>query len=722
MNKITRFFLLAVAIAASTNLGFAAKPAIDFETVGNSWTWSVFENNPTWSVVANPSITGINTSANVGKLVIKNTDQPWAGVQCAKGDFGPYTISAGNSTIKIMVYKDVISPVGIKLVTAVDASKGEIKVSNTKINEWEELTFDFSSQIDNGFIYTGIVFFTDFPANRSAGSTTYIDNVIYDTSVPDTAIPTAFTATKGTVGTSSVELLLNATDNSGAVTYEITSGTHTVSTTGTSGVQKSYIISGLTPSTAYSFSIVAKDASGNVATINPIVIDATTLVGVANTECNGAETQSVDGSAFTLGYNYTFATVGTDVTVTFECLDTKDGLVAYLWNRTSGFSETSMTKTSGQIFTKTLTGQTPGATITVACKFAFAGGMSVTKDFTYTVGNSCTAGPADTEVPTAFTATKGAVSSSTVELLLTAADNSGAVVFDITYGTTTVSTNSASTVQKSFIVTGLDAATAYNFSVVAKDVTGNALSAIIVNATTSAAMQAATTPTRAANKVISLYSDTYTSSTIAWDNWGSATALSEVLLGTSNNTKKFVNFGWYGMNFSAIDISNMANLHIDVYPTTETVIKITPIGGGETLVTLNVIANQWNSIDLALTQFPGITNKSNVNQFKFADGTGGTFYMDNLYFYNDNITGLMDVASVPSINCYPNPALNELTVSAQSEINEVTVRNLVGQSIRNVIVNGKTKTIDLSGLAAGNYFIVAKMSNGQITNQKFSKN
>jgi hypothetical protein len=73
-------------------------------------------------------------------------------------------------------------------------------------------------------------------------------------------------------------------------------------------------------------------------------------------------------------------------------LDTdKSGVVAYLWKQ-SPFSESPMTNVSGKIFTKTITGQTTGSTINYAVKFAFAGGLSVTKYFSYVVGNSCSLG------------------------------------------------------------------------------------------------------------------------------------------------------------------------------------------------------------------------------------------------------------------------------------------------------------------------------------------
>jgi beta-glucanase (GH16 family) len=94
--------------------------------------------------------------------------------------------------------------------------------------------------------------------------------------IVDTQIPTSFTATKGAVTSNSVELLLNGIDNSGNLIYYITYGTTTVTVKGTSAVQKSYVINGLNSSTAYTFSIVAKDPSGNAATNNPITISATT--------------------------------------------------------------------------------------------------------------------------------------------------------------------------------------------------------------------------------------------------------------------------------------------------------------------------------------------------------------------------------------------------------------------------------------------------------------
>jgi beta-glucanase (GH16 family) len=225
----------------------------------------------------------------------------------------------------------------------------------------------------------------NIPSNFTQASME-IDYVrVYQNTLVDTQAPTNFTASIGAVTSSTIELLLNADDNSGNVNYNITYSGGTIALANPSGIQKSVIVPNLLPNTNYSFSVSASDLSGNNYTANPILLNATTT-GVIG--CSGSDTQSIDGIPFNLGYNYTFETIGTDVKITFELLDTKVGLVAFL-RRQSPFSETQMTNVSGQIFSHTITGQTIGSTINYAVKFAFSGGLSVTRFISYVVGNNC---------------------------------------------------------------------------------------------------------------------------------------------------------------------------------------------------------------------------------------------------------------------------------------------------------------------------------------------
>lgn len=212
---------------------------------------------------------------------------------------------------------------------------------------------------------------------------------VYQNTVVDTQAPINFVANVGTVTSSSIELLLNADDNSGTVAYTISYNGETISVSNPSGNQKSVVIPNLTSNTNYTFTVSAADLSGNQFINNPIVLNATTTAVVA---CSGTDNESIEGNTFSIGYNYTFETLGNDVKITFELLDTdKIGVVAFL-RRQTPFSEIQMDNVSGNIFTKTISGQTIGATINYAVKFAYSGGLSVTRYVSYVVGDNCALG------------------------------------------------------------------------------------------------------------------------------------------------------------------------------------------------------------------------------------------------------------------------------------------------------------------------------------------
>jgi hypothetical protein len=341
-------------------------------------------------------------------------------------------------------------------------------------------TGSFTSNITG--LSSGVKYYVRSYATNSSG-TAYGAEINFTTL--DTEVPTAFTATTGSVTFNSVELLLNATDNSGSINYTISygSGPTVVNTTGTSGVQKSNIITGLTASTDYSFSVVAKDASNNAAANNPIIVTATTTENT-NTECSGFSTEKLQELDFLTGYNYTFSTTGSGTTasvkVDFELLDNRTGVNAYAWTYNPNFAEAAMTLVSGKKYTKTFTNQTIGATFTVACKFSFAGGMSVTKKFLYTVGNSCLTVPGK---PTSVVATAG---NGQASVTFTApASNGGSAITGYTV-TSSPGSFTSSGASSPLVVNGLTNGTAYTFSVTATNIIGTGAASSSSNSATPA--------------------------------------------------------------------------------------------------------------------------------------------------------------------------------------------------------------------------------------------
>jgi len=199
-----RIFTFLLTMMCITSLSMAQNAPIDFESggYGADWTWSVFENdtNPALEIIDNPHSTGINTSAKVAKFTALQTGNPWAGTESLQGDLGTFEWTNDNRIVKIMVYKTVISDVGIKFDAGTppnDWSSGEIKVANTKINEWEELTFDFSLAANPPAEFGGlkrIIIFPDFVA-REQDNIVYFDNITFHAggappADPTTAAPT----------------------------------------------------------------------------------------------------------------------------------------------------------------------------------------------------------------------------------------------------------------------------------------------------------------------------------------------------------------------------------------------------------------------------------------------------------------------------------------------------------------------------------------------------
>lgn len=123
-------------------------------------------------VVANPDMSGINTSSNVARLIKGNGAEVWAG--------GFFEVA---SPLDLMNYSNirvkVWSPkqgavVKLKLENQDASITHEVDLNTTVANQWEELTYDFSGAPAGS--YVRIVIFFDF-GNPGDDSTYYYDDI-----------------------------------------------------------------------------------------------------------------------------------------------------------------------------------------------------------------------------------------------------------------------------------------------------------------------------------------------------------------------------------------------------------------------------------------------------------------------------------------------------------------------------------------------------------------
>lgn len=364
-----------------------------------------------------------------------------------------------------------------------------------------------------------------------------------------------------------------------------------------------------------------------------------------------------------------------------------------------------------------------GVNMAEVFQFKIVGNGTIYIDNLYFYDNTATV---DTEAPTAFSAVKGTVGSDMVELLMTATDNSGAVNFDITYGTTTVTVGGISGVQKAHTIGNLQGSTNYSFSIVAKDATGNTAvnSPIVVSATTLAPIPAAPAPIHAASGVVSIFSDNYVSAAPNanfFPGWGQSTVATMVDLDGTNKTLKFANLNYQGAEFGVDVNASAANyLHIDVYTENETALQITPISSApvqEFLLALNPL-NQfaWNRYDIPLSSFTGV-DKSKIFQFKFVGSGGKTIYVDNIYFHN-NVASSVTNPITEQLRVYPAVVNESLTIETESNIRMITVTNITGQKLIAQNPGRNSSIVDMSQLSKGNYFVTIELENGQTAVRK----
>lgn len=154
-------------------------------------------------------------------------------------------------------------------------------------------------------------------------------------------------------------------------------------------------------------------------------------------------------------------------------------------------------------------------------------------------------------------------------------------------------------------------------------------------------LTAAPTPDKEADCVTSLYSNQYTAATAYnYGSWGQSTVVEEVSVGT-DNVLQLTNYNYLGFEFASdLDLSEMEYVHIDILPMQAMSFGITPIMRGGTptensqsVGTLN--PQQWNSIDIPLSQF-GLDFTTGAFQLKIDQGTGSeTVYVDNIYFWKE---------------------------------------------------------------------------------------
>ena len=274
-------------------------------------------------------------------------------------------------------------------------------------------------------------------------------------------------------------------------------------------------------------------------------------------------------------------------------------------------------------------------------------------NLTFWVGNAYfyrTTAIVDSEAPTNASASLVATGFYSVEITAQAEDNSGAVNFSIKNGDTQVATGAAASGAATTItVSGLTPGTAYNFNVVALDEAGNEAAPIVVAATTKFMPGPAPAPVTSGKVIVPVFSDALTGcpAEIHSGGWGESTIAQWLDLRANDKVFYAQNFNYAGWHSWGVDIdaSEMTLIHVDIYSLGMTQLSFTPISHDPTeegVYNITLTPNAWTSVDIPLSVYPNV-ELNKIFQFKFMGAVGGNeFMVDNVYFWHPTVTTNQD--------------------------------------------------------------------------------
>ncbi len=517
----------------------------------------------------------------------------------------------------------------------------------------------------------------------------YAISVFDNVMVSDVTPPTTPTLNSPTGVTSvSVNLVWStSTDNIGVTGYDIfRNGSLIASTTGAT----SYTVTNLSPSTAYTFVVKAKDAAGNISsasnsqTITTSSANATSYCSSFASSAAGENISKVvisytgNISFATTGYeDFTYVTAGVIIGTTVPIEITPNWPTGFVsnagynysvwidYNKNNRFDDLgekvfSVTASKETLISGSFTVPTTvmlGSTrvrvsmsdATQNATLSPCGSVSPGQVEDYTVVISSNVASSDVTPPTAPVLTASGISSTTVNLSWTAAtDNVGVTSYDIFQGSTLIKNTTA----KTYAVTGLLANSNYSFTVKAKDAAGNS----------SVASNAALVKTLSNNVVTT-----------------DVTPPTPPTLTASGVSVNSVNLSWT----AATD--NIGVTSYDIFKG-------------------NMLIKNTTARTYAVTGL--LANSNYPFTVKAKDAAGNSSISSNVAFVrtlsNDSVPTATDVTTI----AYPNPTDGILQLANPNTIiTAITVKNAIGTPLLTTQVNSNNAVVNLIQFGSGIYFI-----------------
>ena len=749
--------LLLIMFVSILGIGLNAQMLNDFDANQNV----PFEGWPNWqAIVANPSATGINTSANVAQW--QRTGETWA--HCAGYPATPLDFSV-NNTFKLKAYSPIVCNVLFKL-ESINGTASPVEVMDTinSANEWVELSYNFS--FAQSGVYDKMVIFFDFSSNND--TVYYFDDVelvpgavvLQQINLPvDFEAPnvdytlTDFGGNATVLGVDPIDPLNTVAITTKGLGAETWAGTTVGTPSGFSSpiafsnIDTKMTLKVYSPAAGIPVRLKVEDHTNN-----QISVETETLTTAANAweiiefdfanEAPGTATLDLANTYDMASVFFDFGTTGNDdvfywdnlefpqtlldqidLPVDFESTTTDYTVIDFGGTATQLLADPENSANTVAMTTKNVGSET-WAGVTVGTEAGFASVINFTE--TDTKLSMRLYSPA-VGIPILFKLEEHANSANSVETLMSTTVANAWETIEFDFANENPGTNPLDlTLNYDKAVLFFDFDNSGNGEIYYWDdiqFLGTVLQQIDLPVT---------------------FEDSNVDYT--FENWGG----NETVLGVdpvdANNTVAISTDGvetWSGTTVGNVNglatpipfTETETKLHLRVYSPAAGIPVLLKVedhtDGSISCETLGAttLANEWETLVFDLTnESPGTPalDVSNTYDkialfFNFGNSNSGdVFYWDDVYFGD---VALVPELSKTTISLYPVPANNSITVEGLESAREIKIYNILGEQVYQSVLQGNNKVkIDISGFNTGVYILSVMNKDMQTETLRFTKN
>ena len=191
----------------------------------------------------------------------------------------------------------------------------------------------------------------------------------------------------------------------------------------------------------------------------------------------------------------------------------------------------------------------------------------------------------------------------------------------------------------------------------------------------------------------------------------------------TNGVTNVTAYNWLHFDYFADNDSNQIRFIVigNNGGVAEYVYELTPEGSDGTLV-----KGSWQSVNVPLSFFVNKGfNKNTFFQYKLgttSDLVSKVVFFDNIYLSYNPGTVLNNTSFATStVNMFPNPTSDNVTITAKSIIESVSVYNVLGQEVMTTSPKADSVTINISDFQSGVYLVKSTVDGTTSTSRIIKK-